>query len=66
VHQGTAIIEKDVSNSSQINSKALLSELRQIYRSIQKWVDINDEKVTILKFKNETNLIKKKSPLIID
>jgi hypothetical protein len=55
VHQGLAYIERyllekkdeDVSTTTPI-----FDELKLIYKSIQKWIDINDDKVIINIFLN--------------
>lgn len=47
VTYGIAIIEKDVLCRKQESEKDLKAneELKKVYKSIQKWIDINDEKV---------------------
>ncbi len=53
--QGIALIEKNASSKSDdsyafnIMSTSLTNELKIIYRSIQKWIDISDEKVGFFK-----------------
>ena len=47
-NQGIAIIEKNSFNKSDdigVVSSSTSSELKTIYKSIQKWIDITDEKV---------------------
>lgn len=54
VHQGVALIEKQLleikeekEEKTKIKSLRFTEELRQVYRSLQKWIDINDEKVLV-------------------
>jgi tripeptidyl-peptidase-2 len=60
VHQGVALIEKDLLATKNAERSALTDrfstvneELRKVYKSLQKWVDINDDKVFKTIRKNE-------------
>lgn len=43
--QGVALIEKNKSEDTSVMSTSVTNDLKTIYKSIQKWVDITDEKV---------------------
>ena len=44
VYQGMALAEKNIIEPSSDN----IDEMKSIYKSLQKWIDINDEKVCFL------------------
>ena len=45
INQGLAMIEMNNLNKNQVVSISLTNDLKAIYRTIQKWIDISDEKV---------------------
>lgn len=49
--QGIAMIEKSLLAKDESMSASLVNNLKAIYRSLQKWIDINDDKVS--KFVNK-------------
>jgi hypothetical protein len=50
VHQGTALIERTLlvrkASSSTNENASVEDELRNVYRALQRWIDINDDKVS--------------------
>ena len=51
INQGLAMIEMNNLNKNQVVSISLTNDLKAIYRTIQKWIDISDEKVFFFFFK---------------
>jgi hypothetical protein len=44
VNQGTSMIEKHALAADEVMSESLASDLKAVYRSLQRWVDMGDEK----------------------
>lgn len=47
--QGTSLVEKNCLTKDEVVSISIINDIDAVYRSLQKWIDMSDEKVRIIK-----------------